>query len=145
MNNRSVPVNTLLPHIVYQNVAAAIAWLTDSFGFAEHFRYGDPDAPSGAQMHRGEAWIMLSSARDGRASPAQLGAWTQSLTIFLDDVAAHYSRTQAKGIRINEELNETVYGELQYVAEDLEGHQWVFSQHARDLSPEDWGATLAAR
>jgi hypothetical protein len=27
--------------------------------------------------------------------------------------------------------------------EDLEGHHWLFARHARDVSPEDWGAKLA--
>jgi uncharacterized glyoxalase superfamily protein PhnB len=42
-----------------------------------------------------------------------------------------------------EEPHETVYGEFQYAAEDLDGHHWLFSRHARDLSPDAWGATLA--
>jgi uncharacterized glyoxalase superfamily protein PhnB len=144
MNNRSVPANTVLPHLAYENVAAAIPWLSDSFGFVEHYRYGDPAAPSGAQMHLGEAWIMLTSAREGRGSPALLGAWTQSLTVFVEDVAAHYSRAHSKGVKIIEEPHETIYGEFQYAAEDLEGHHWIFSQHYRDISPDDWGAVLIA-
>jgi len=143
MKNRSVPVDIVLPHIVYENVADAVVWLSESFGFVEHYRYGDPQAPSGAQMHLGEAWIMLSSARPGRSSPAKTGAWTQSLTIFVADVVAHYSQSISCGIKIVEEPHETVYGEFQYAAEDLEGHLWVFSQHFHDLSPEDWGGKLA--
>jgi hypothetical protein len=49
--NRSVPTNTVLPPIYYQNVVDAIDWLSKAFGFAEHYRYGDPEAISGAQMH----------------------------------------------------------------------------------------------
>jgi len=143
MKNRSVPADTILPHLVYTNVANAIAWLSDVFGFAEHYRYGDPEAPSGAQMHLGEAWIMLTSARDGRQSPAQMGAWTQSLTVFVDDVDTHYRTAQSKGVKILEEPHETVYGEFQYAAEDHEGHHWIFSRHARDLAPDQWGAMIA--
>jgi len=143
MNNRSVPANILIPHIVYHDIAAAIAWLSDRFGFTEHFRYGDPASPSGAQLHLGDAWIMLSSARAGRSSPSQLGAWTQSLTIFVDDVIAHYSHAKSKAVKIVEEPHETIYGEFQYAAEDLEGHLWLFSRHARDIAPEEWGATIA--
>ena len=36
-----------------------------------------------------------------------------------------------------------IYGEFQYAAEDLDGHHWLFSRHARDLSPDEWGATVA--
>lgn len=55
--NRSVPPDTLLPHVVYQNVVDAIEWLTRTFGFRECYRYGEP--VSGAQMQIGKAWIML--------------------------------------------------------------------------------------
>jgi uncharacterized glyoxalase superfamily protein PhnB len=42
-----------------------------------------------------------------------------------------------------EDLNETCYGERQYGVEDLDGHRWLFSQHAKDASPNEWGATIA--
>ncbi|HEX4022944.1 MAG TPA: VOC family protein [Acidobacteriaceae bacterium] len=136
-----MPTNTVLPHITYLNLSDAIAWLTEAFGFSEHFRYGDPI--SGAQMHLGEAWIMLNSARVDRSSPTQLGCGTQSLTVFVENVDAHYARTKSTGAKIVEELNETIYGERQYGVADLEGHLWLFSQHARDVSPDEWGATIA--
>jgi len=133
----------VLPHVVYQDVAVAIAWLTKIFGFTEHYRYGDPEAISGAQMHLGDAWIMLRRARPGSSSPVQLGYWTQSLTVFVDDVDAHFQRSKLAGARIVEDLHETIYGERQYGVEDLDGHHWLFSQHARDASPEEWGAVIA--
>jgi uncharacterized glyoxalase superfamily protein PhnB len=133
-----------LPHVVYSDVAEAIAWLTKTFGFSEHYRYGEPGGPvSGAQMHLGDAWIMLQRARPGRATPAELGYATQSLTVFVEEVDAHFQRAKFAGARIVEDLNETVYGERQYGVEDLAGHHWLFSKHARDLSPSEWGATVA--
>jgi len=76
-------------------------------------------------------------------SPAQAGCHTQSLTVFVDDVDAHFAHTVATGATIAEALHETIYGERQYGVEDLEGHLWIFSKHVRDLSPEDWGGTSA--
>jgi len=143
ISNRSLPTDTLLPHVAYPNVGEAIAWLTKTFGFAEHYRYGDAAGISGAQMHLGNAWIMLKRAREGTSTPALLGYGTQSLTIFVEDVDAHFENTKAAGAKIVEDLNETVYGERQYGVQDLAGHLWLFSRHARDLSPEEWGATLA--
>jgi uncharacterized glyoxalase superfamily protein PhnB len=134
-------VITVLPHIRYRNLADAISWLHAVFGLSEHYRYGNP--LSGAQMHLGEAWIMVHAAVAGNLSPAQLGYGTQSLTVFVDEVEAHYAHSKAAGAKIVEELHETVYGELQYAAEDLEGHHWLFSRHARDVSPDQWGAKLA--
>jgi uncharacterized glyoxalase superfamily protein PhnB len=146
LKNRSVPADVVLPHITYQNVADALVWLTKAFGFTEHYRYGEPGGRvEGAQMHLGDAWIMLNSARPGRASPAQVGCQTQSLTVFVDDVDAHFERAKSVGAKIVEELHETVYGERQYGVEDFEGHRWLFSRHARDVSPDEWGATMAGR
>ncbi len=144
--NRSVPVDTILPHVVYRNVEDAVAWLSETFGFVEHYRYGDPAGPvSGAQMHLGNAWIMLHRVRPGASTPAQLGYETQSLTVFVNDLESHFQRTKAAGAKILEDLHETVYGELQYAAEDLDGHHWLFSRHARDLSPDAWGAKIGHR
>jgi uncharacterized glyoxalase superfamily protein PhnB len=141
MRNRSVPVDTVLPHLNYKNLAEAIEWLGRVFGFAEHFRYSDPVA--GAQLHLGSAWIMVAMARPGRTSPAELGGMTQMLTIFVDDVDGHYARAKAAGAKIVEELHETEYGERQYGVEDPEGHRWLFARHTRDVSPQEWGAKVA--
>jgi len=141
-----LPTDIVLPHVMYQDVAEAIGWLSRVFGFTEHYRYGEPGGPvSGAQMNLGNAWIMLKKARNGCASPAQLGYGTQSLTVFVEDVEAHFARAKSAGAKILEEPHETVYGELQYAAADLDGHHWLFSRHARDLSPEEWGARIAKR
>lgn len=139
--NRSVPSETVLPHVNYQNLGDAIVWLTVTFGFHEHYRYGD--GPSGAQMWAGKAAIQVRQADKGRKSPAQLGYGTQSLTIFVDGVDTHYAHAKAAGANILEEPHETAYGEYQYVAEDLDGHHWLFSRHARDVNPEDWGAVIS--
>jgi uncharacterized glyoxalase superfamily protein PhnB len=61
------------------------------------------------------------------------------------DVDAHYAKAVAEGAKIVEELQETVYGERQYGAEDLEGHKWLFSQHAKDVDPAEWGAKVYKR
>jgi uncharacterized glyoxalase superfamily protein PhnB len=143
MRNRSVPTDSVLPHVVYRDIAQALDWLTNTLGFSEHYRYGDP--VSGAQIFLGNAYIMISTPRPGGASPAQIGHRTQSLTVFVNDVDGHYARTKSAGAKIVEELHETIYGERQYGVEDLDGHHWLFSQHARDVSPDDWGATVAQR
>jgi uncharacterized glyoxalase superfamily protein PhnB len=140
ISNRSVPADILIPHIVYPDIHEAIGWLTRNFGFTEHYRYGAPD---GAQMVLGNAWIMLRRARPGYSTPARLGFATQSLTVFVEDVNSHCEKARSAGARIVEEPNETGYGEWQYAAEDLAGHHWVFSRHARDVSPEEWGAQVS--
>jgi uncharacterized glyoxalase superfamily protein PhnB len=139
IRNRSVPVDTIIPHVAYQNVGSEIAWLTRVFGFRENYRYGDPGQEGGAQMQAGGAYLMVMQAM-GNSSSAQLGFRTQSLMIFIEDVEAHVAHAKAEGATIFEEPHETGYGEFQYGALDCDGHRWLFSRHARDLAPEDWGA-----
>ena len=141
ISNRSVPTDTVLSHIEYRNLQEAIVWLSKAFGFVEHYRYGNP--VSGAQMSAGNGWIMLKQARREDATPKRLGFGTQSLTIFIEDIEAHFQRAKSAGAVIVEDLHETEYGELQYGAEDLDGHHWLFSRHARDVSPEQWGASVS--
>jgi uncharacterized glyoxalase superfamily protein PhnB len=143
MRNRSVPTDSMLAHLNYPDVAQAADWLVRVFGFQEQYRYGDPGAPDGAQLHYGDAWVMLSSPREGRGTPGELGGWTAMLSIFVDDVDAHYQASKAAGATITEELNETMYGERQYVATDLAGHSWLFSMHVKDVDPAEW-ATVAS-
>lgn len=142
LKNRSVPTDIILPHIVYQNLPEAIAWLTRAFGFAEHYRYGEP---SGAQLFLGRAWIMVRQADRRHSNPAQLGYGTQNLTIFVEDVDGHYRRVKESGAKVVEELHETEYGERQFGVQDLEGHHWLFSRHAKDVNPEDWGAKITTK
>ncbi len=141
ISNRSLPTDTVLPHIEYQDLEEALAWLGNAFGFVEHYRYGDPIR--GAQVKAGDAWIMLNQAEADSVSPKRLGSGSMSLTIFIEDLEAHFERAKSAGVAILEELHETVYGELQYAAGDLDGGRWIFSRHSRDLSPDEWGATVS--
>ena len=144
-SNRSVPTDVVVPLFFYQDVAEAVDWLSRVFGFVEHFRYGDPAHPSGAQMRFHEAVFMISEVREGRATPTDAGASTQSLTVFPPDVDANYARAKAAGATIVEEPHETEYGEYQCAVKDFAGHLWILSRHARDLSPGSWGAVLAKK
>ncbi len=96
-------------------------------------------------MHLGNAFVMVNTARPGQSSPAELGGATQNLTIFVEDVESRYAHARAAGVNIVEGLHETEYGELQYGAEDVEGHHWLFSRHARDMSPKAWDATITTQ
>ncbi|MFC4812155.1 VOC family protein [Paenibacillus sp. GCM10023250] len=142
--NRSVPVSAILPHVYYEDVAAALSWLREAFGFEERYRFSLPDGTvHGALVQLGDAHVMLKSLTHAAASPARIGGYTQNVMLFVEEIDAHFARAEAAGARITEPLNDTEYGERQYVAEDLEGHPWMFAKHVRDVAPEAWGAVIA--
>lgn len=142
MRNASVPTQTILPHVAYEDVAQGIEWLSEVLGFVEHYRYGDPDDPQGAQVYLGDAWLMLEKARPGKSSPNALRGMTQYLSLFVDDVDAYYEKAKRAGATVIEDVNDTIYGERQFVVHDIEGHSWLISKHAMDVDPAAWGATV---
>jgi uncharacterized glyoxalase superfamily protein PhnB len=143
VKNRSVPINHILPHLYYENIADALTWLTSVFGFVEDYHFDLPDGQlHGVMIHKGDAWVMLKNSGRTMKSPGRLGFHAQSLTVFIDNVDEHYRNTQSWGARILEEIFNTEYGERQYSVQDLEGHVWTFSEHVKDVSPDSWGAKI---
>ena len=112
IENRSVPTKNVIPHITYQDVARASQWLAKAFGFAEHFRYGDPAEPSGAQIYLGKVFIMLRNVRGDAKTPAQLGYGTQSLSVFVEDVDAHFSAPRQLARRSSKNLTKQFMGNI---------------------------------
>lgn len=153
MENRSAARGAVFPTLVYADVAAAITWLCDAFGFAERFRYGPPEAPAGAQLAVGEGSVMLTGTREGGGSewwarvpfrPPSPEVVSITIGVRVEDVDAHHARAASRGARILNPPETYAYGERQYTAVDPEGHRWTFSQSVADTAPEDWGGTSAA-
>ena len=67
---------------------------------------------------------------------------THAVMVRVDDAHAHCARAREHGARILMEPTDFEYGERQYEAEDLVGHQWTFSETLEDVHPETWGGTL---
>jgi len=107
LRNRLHPTDVVLPHVTYQDVAAALAWLTKAFGFTEHYRYGAPDGTvQGAQMSLDNAW---DNAHQHATWPRQPGATRspdQSLTV-LSTMSMRIERAKSADAKIVEDLHET--------------------------------------
>ncbi len=136
LSNRSLPTATVIPVLVYPDVPAAVAWLTEVFGFAERVRIGDTHR---SQMRVGAdgAVILADVGRDRQ--PPQPGIETHLVKVRVDDVDAQFERARSHGARILKEPVEYEYGERECTVEDLAGHRWQFTQSMRDVDPEEWG------
>jgi uncharacterized glyoxalase superfamily protein PhnB len=116
-------------------VRAAVAWLTEAFGFAERVRIGENHR---AQMRVGDGAVIVADVRHDRLPPRP-GESTHSVLVRVDDAHAHCEHARAHGAQILMEPTDFEYGERQYHAEDLAGHQWTFSETLADVAPEEWG------
>ena len=127
----------ITPHLFYDDVAAAVDWLVNAFGFEIRLRMTDKD---GAVVHGdlevADSLVMvgLTSENVARESPRSLGGKiSQRLYVFVDDVDAHYERARRAGAKILSEPAEHFYGDRVYECMDPEGHRWKFAQHMRDV------------
>lgn len=131
LQNRSIPESVVMPVLVYADVRAAVAWLGTAFGCVERLRIGDHRA----QLEIGGGHLV---AADGPL----VGLGPSLLLVRVADVDAHCRRAEAAGARIVSPPANHVYGERQYIAEDLAGHRWTFSQTVADVDPASWGGVL---
>ncbi|HUY60176.1 MAG TPA: VOC family protein [Solirubrobacteraceae bacterium] len=134
--NRSVPPATVVPILVYPDVRAAVAWLTDVFGFVERTRIG-VDHRSQLGIGRDGA-VIVADVRGAQVAPTA-GAVTQMIRVRVEDADAQYERVVARGGRVLEPPTEREYGERDFMVEDLAGHRWAFCESIRDVAPEDFG------
>jgi uncharacterized glyoxalase superfamily protein PhnB len=138
--NRSVPPAAVIPVLIYPDVREAVAWLCAAFGFEERLRIGENHR---SQLRVGDGAVILGDVRGDR-SPPRPGEVTHSVTVRVADARAHCERARERGARILMEPTDMEYGERQYNAEDLAGHQWTFSETLADVAPEVWGAEYLA-
>lgn len=130
--NRSVPTATIIPLLTYDDVPAASDWLCRVFGFKERLRI----ANHRAQLIFGDGAVILT-VRD-----AQLPSVRVAVHVRVADADRHYEQAKKAGAKIVDTPHTEIYGERQYMAEDLGGHWWIFSQSVADVDPAAWGGTL---
>ena len=118
----------IIPYLFYDDLPAALDWLTRVFGFTEAMRTGTPSGGMHAEMRFGDRRIMMGQgAHAGRlVSPREAGVATMGVFIYLDDVDAHHARAAAEGAEIVQPPHDVPYGRT-YEARDLGGHPWYFT------------------
>ena len=136
---------TIVPQIPYQDVVAALAFLERAFGFREipTARLVDEDGViDHAMLELGGGAIGIGpEGHHGTISPKSGGIVSQYISVYVDDVDAHYQRAVAAGARIANGLSDYVWGDRPYEAHrtyealDLEGHRWRFHQLLREVPP----------
>lgn len=78
---------------------------------------------------------MLGSVRPAESmeSPQALGAATQGVCVYVEDLDAHFERAKAAGAWILAPPKLTDFGAREYHARDIEGHPWTFSTYHASL------------
>jgi len=130
-----------IPSLAYKDNRAALKWLEDAFGFEPCMVLTDAEGNIvHAEMTHGDGVVMIGTEwADWTRSPASLGGKnTQRVHVRIDrGIDEHCARSRRAGAKIVKEPEDQFYGDRTYIAADLEGHYWTFSQPARDVSKEE--------
>jgi uncharacterized glyoxalase superfamily protein PhnB len=132
---------SFIPSVIYKDNRAAIKWLQNAFGFEVSEVLTDAhDNIAHAEMSHGDGIVMVGNElADWGRSPASVGGKnTQRLHVRLErGIDEHCERAQQAGAKIVMQPSDQFYGERSYVAVDLEGHHWTFSQSIKEVSKEE--------
>ena len=143
--NRSAPGATVVPVLVYEDVAKAIDWLRRAFGFRERLRAaGHEGRIVHAQLSIGHGAVMIG-ASGAEFRPPRLNEVNQYVLVHVEDVERHFEHAKRFGCKIVRPPTDMPFGERVYSAEDLAGYRWAFSQSIADVAPEQWGAAEAGK
>jgi len=127
-----------IPSIIYKDNRAALHWLQQAFGFEPSEVLTDSeDNIVHAEMTHDEGVIMVGSefATWTQSPLAVGGANTQRVHVRLrSGIDEHCARARQAGAKIAMEPADQFYGDRSYMAVDLEGHHWTFSQAVKQVS-----------
>ena len=127
-----------IPSLAYKDNRAALKWLQKAFGFEPSEVLTDAQGNiAHAEMTHGDGVVMIGNEwADWTRSPASLGGKnTQRVHVRIErGIDEHCARARQAGAKILMEPADQFYGDRTYIAADLEGHYWTFSQPVRDVS-----------
>ncbi|MDE0454430.1 MAG: VOC family protein [Gammaproteobacteria bacterium] len=119
-------------NIYYEDPVAVMDWLCEAFGFEIRLKIQSPDGElQHSELVYGDGMIMVGDAAKVREfkSPRSVdGVNTQTLHVYVDDVDEHCKQARAAGAKIHIEPGDRDYGNRVYLAEDIQGHRWWFSE-----------------
>lgn len=143
-----MPRATATPALIYQDMERAIEWLRHTFDFKVEWHLPG----HGALLSLGDGEVFVRPPRQAKAVAGEVealggGAACRGSILWRlqgdpPDLEILHQRAVRAGVQVLREPTEEVYGELQFVVSDPEGHHWTFSTTIRDVHPREWGAKV---
>jgi uncharacterized glyoxalase superfamily protein PhnB len=127
---------SLAPYLFYEDVARAVRFMQEAFGFAVVFTSPDPGGGMAhAQLSHGAGLVMLGHAGGGGLNLVMradaLPKLHAGVYVFVEDVDAHCERARAAGANVLLEPADQPWGDRMYCARDPEGQFWMFAKRLR--------------
>jgi uncharacterized glyoxalase superfamily protein PhnB len=138
MSNSAFRRPAFIPSIIYKDNRAALKWLQTAFDFEPSEVLTDSnDDIVHAEMNHDDGVIMIGSefAAWTKSPESVGGSNTQRVHVRVKSgIDEHCERARKAGAKIAMEPADQFYGDRTYMAIDLEGHYWTFSQAVKEVS-----------
>ncbi|MFD4367162.1 MerR family transcriptional regulator [Rhodococcus sp. NPDC058521] len=127
MTMLDTPIRSTTTLVVYDDLAPAHAYLTETFGLTAGSLTHDADGRVvHGELYAGDQSIWLHPAGNDYSSPQDLGGVSRMIVIAVDDADAHHAYAEEHGADVLGPPVDQPYGVREYGARDLEGHLWYF-------------------
>ncbi len=138
----------VVARLAYNDVASALEFLENAYGFAEREGTRIEMADGSVvlvEINVVDSYIMIGSAgAHDIDAPGNVGGITQALIVYVDDIDRHYEKAKNAGAKIVSEPADQFWGDRRYESRDSEGHHWSFHVHLRDVPLEEMKAAMEA-
>lgn len=128
------------PYLRVKDAAGALKFYEQAFGAKPFMQFADK---SGTLMHAefkiGEATIMLGEEWPsmGIVGPQTIGGTGSGVLIYVTDVDAFVKHAESLGAKVLRAPTDEFYGDRSAKLLDPYGHEWMFSTHIEDVSPDE--------
>jgi uncharacterized glyoxalase superfamily protein PhnB len=134
----------LLPHLVFDNAAAAIEFYKNAFGAEEGCRMASPDGSKvmHAEMTIGGSPFYLADDFPeycgGKArNPKATGVSSVTIHQYVLDCDAAIAKAEKAGATVIMPATDMFWGDRYGKVTDPFGHEWSFATHIADPTPEE--------
>jgi PhnB protein len=124
------------PYLLYEDAAAAVEFLRQTFGFELRLsEIGAAGRTHNELLLGDDGLVMLGQAGEGFSSPRTLGSFPPSMIhVYVDDVEALHARAKDAGAEVTD-LELSPAGDRRFTATDPEGQVWVFAERVGLANP----------
>jgi PhnB protein len=143
----STDLQSLTPHLVVRDPAAASDWYQRALAAVEQSRVPLPnDKVLTIELRFGSSTVMVADefAEFGILSPLAIGGTAVVLNLEVADADAAWERALEAGAEVVHPLADQFWGDRQGQLRDPFGHKWNIAQHLRRVPPEELVAAAAA-
>jgi uncharacterized glyoxalase superfamily protein PhnB len=124
------------PYLLYEDAAAAVEFLQQTFGFELRLsQIGAAGRTHNELVLGDDGLVILGQAGEDFSSPRTLGSFPASMIhVYVDDVEALHARANDAGAEVTD-LELSPAGDRRFTATDPEGQIWVFAERVAPENP----------